>query len=160
MVIPTTAFDASFAFNDIMTSDFQCISVQGDISYIITDYEKASKMVNFSYKDKKEYAEVLKEAKQKMAKRIINLAKVYVTKFISGKNVREAIISADELAGMLKETMKDDETVKEFGLELISISILGILAQADTRKALEAATREEIGVLNVSPDLLETLSAT
>lgn len=40
--------------------------------------------------------------------------------------------------------MKDDETVKEFGLELISISILGILAQADTRKALEAATREEI----------------
>ena len=144
MVIPTTAFDASFAFNDIMTSDFQCISVQGDISYIITDYEKASKMVNFSYKDKKEYAEVLKEAKQKMAKRIINLAKVYVTKFISGKNVREAIISADELAGMLKETMKDDETVKEFGLELISISILGILAQADTRKALEAATREEI----------------
>lgn len=144
MVVPTTAFDTSFAFNDIMTSDFQCISVQGDISYVITDYEKASKMVNFSYKDKKEYAEVLKEAKQKMAKRIINLAKVYVTKFISGKNVRAAIISADELAGKLKETMKDDETVKEFGLELISISILGILAQADTRKALEAATREEI----------------
>ena len=144
MVVPTTAFDASFAFTDIMTSDFQCISVQGDISYIITDYEKASKMVNFSYKDKKEYAEVLKEAKQKMAKRIINLAKVYVTKFISGKNVREAIISADELAGALKTAMKNDETIQEFGLELISISILGILAQSDTRKALEAATREEI----------------
>ena len=144
MVVPTTAFDASFAFTDIMTSDFQCISVQGDISYIITDYEKASKMVNFSYKDKKEYAEVLKEAKQKMAKRIINLAKVYVTKFISGKNVREAIISADELAGALKTAMKNDETIREFGLELISISILGILAQNDTRKALEAATREEI----------------
>lgn len=144
MVVPTTAFDASFAFTDIMTSDFQSISVQGDISYIITDYEKASKMVNFSYRDKKEYAEVLKEAKQKMAKRIINLTKVYVTKFISGKNVREAIISADELAGALKTAMKNDETIQEFGLELISISILGILAQNDTRKALEAATREEI----------------
>lgn len=144
MVVPTTAFDASFAFTDIMTSDFQSISVQGDISYIITDYEKASKMVNFSYKDKKEYAEVLKEAKQKMAKRIINLTKVYVTKFISGKNVREAIISADELAGTLKTAMKNDETIQEFGLELISISILGIMAQNDTRKALEAATREEI----------------
>lgn len=144
MVVPTTAFDASFAFTDIMTSDFQSISVQGDISYIITDYEKASKMVNFSYKDKKEYTEVLKEAKQKMAKRIINLTKVYVTKFISGKNVREAIISADELAGTLKTAMKNDETIQEFGLELISISILGIMAQNDTRKALEAATREEI----------------
>lgn len=144
MVVPATAFDASFVFNDIMTSDFQSINVQGDISYVITDYEKASKMVDFSYKGKKEYLTVLTEAKQKMAKRIMNLAKVYVTKFISGKNVRDAIISADELANTLRENMKEDETIKEFGLELISISILGILAQSDTRKALEAATREEI----------------
>ncbi len=144
MVIPATAFDASFAFNEIMTSDFQGVNVQGDISYVITDYERASKMVDFSYKGKKEYAAVLTEARQKMAKRIMNLAKVYVTKFISGKNVREAIISADELAGTLRENMKEDETIQEFGLELISISILGILAQSDTRKALEAATREEI----------------
>lgn len=144
MVIPATAFDASFVFNDIMTADFQSINVQGDISYVITDYEKASKMVDFSYKGKKEYLTVLTEAKQKMAKRIMNLAKVYVTKFISGKNVRDAIISADELAGTLRENIKEDETIKEFGLELISISILGILAQSDTRKALEAATREEI----------------
>ena len=42
MVIPTTAFDAGFAFNDIMTLDFQCVNVQGDISYVITDYEMAS----------------------------------------------------------------------------------------------------------------------
>ena len=144
MVIPTTAFDTSFAFNDIMTSDFQCVSVQGDISYIITDYEKAAQMVDFSYRDKKEYAVILKEAKQKMAKRIINLAKVHVAKLISGKSVREAIICADELAEALKTGMKNDKTIQTFGLEMISVSILSVLAQADTRKALEAATREEI----------------
>lgn len=144
MVIPATAFDTSFAFSDILTLDFQNISVQGDISYVITDYEKASKMVNFSYKDKKEYAAVLNDAKQKMAKRIINLAKVYVTKFAREKSVRDAIMAADELAAILKADMKEDETLREFGLELISVSILGIMAQSDTRKALEAATREEI----------------
>ena len=144
MVIPTTAFDTNFAFNDIMTADFQCVSVQGDISYVITDYEKAAQMVDFSYKDKKEYAVVLAEARQKMAKRIINLAKVHVAKLVSGKSVREAIVSADELAGTLKAGMKNDRTIQTFGLELISVSILGVLAQADTRKALEAATREEI----------------
>ena len=144
MVIPATAFDTSFAFNDIMTADFQCVSVQGDISYVITDYEKAAQMVDFSYKDKKEYALVLAEARQKMAKRIINLAKVHVAKLVSGKSVREAIVSADELAGTLKAGMKNDRTIQTFGLELISVSILGVLAQADTRKALEAATREEI----------------
>ena len=145
IVIPATAFDASFAFDDIMTSDFQSVSVQGDISYIITDYEKAAKMVNFSYtKNKTEYAEILNEAKSKMSKRIINLAKVYVTKYMRNKAVRSAIVSGDELAAELRESMKDDASIQEFGLQLLSISILGILAKAETRKALEAATREEI----------------
>ena len=145
MVMPATAFDASFAFNDIMTSDFQSVNVQGDISYAVVDYEKASRMVDFSYKsNRKEYLMTLNEAKQKMAKRILNLAKVYITKFISTKQVRTAIISEDELAEALRTGMKNDETINGFGLELISISILGISAQADTRKALEAATREEI----------------
>ena len=145
IVIPATAFDASFVFDDIMTSDFQSISVQGDISYTITDYEKAAKMVNFSYKNnKKEYEEVLAEAKVKMAKQIMNLAKVYVTKFLSMKAVREALVSSDALAAEVWENMKKDETLQEFGLQLLSISILGISAKAETRKALEAATREEI----------------
>lgn len=145
MVIPATAFDSSFAYDDILTSDFQKISVQGDISYIIADYERASRMVDFSYKDnRKEYEATLSEARVKMAKRIMNLAKVYIAKFISTKQVREAIQSADELAETLRIALKEDGTIQEFGLQVLAVSILGILPQPDTRKALEAATREEI----------------
>ena len=145
IVVPATAFDAPFAFDGIMTSDFQDVSVQGDISYTISDYEKASRMVDFSYKNtKKENQTALAEAKQKMAKRMINLAKVYATKFMSTRDVRTAMISGDALAEALRENLKQDMTMREFGLELISVSILGILAKPDTQKALEAATREEI----------------
>lgn len=145
IVIPATAFDAPFAFDGIMTSDFQDVSVQGDISYTISDCEKAARMVDFSYKNtKKENQVALAEAKQKMAKRMINLAKVYATKFMSTRDVRAAIISGDALAETLRENLRQDTTMREFGLELISVSILGILAKPDTQKALEAATREEI----------------
>ena len=145
IVVPATAFDAPFAFDGIMTSDFQDVSVQGDISYTISDYERASRMVDFSYKNtKKENQTVLAEAKQKMAKRMINLAKVYATKFMSTRDVRTAMISGDALAEALRENLKQDMTMREFGLELISVSILGILAKPDTQKALEAATRDEI----------------
>lgn len=145
IVVPATAFDAPFAFDGIMTSDFQDVSVQGDISYTISDYEKAARMVDFSYKNtKKENQTALAEAQQKMAKRMINLAKVYATKFMSTRDVRTAMISGDELAEALRENLKQDMTMREFGLELISVSILGILAKPDTQKALEAATREEI----------------
>lgn len=145
MVIPATAFDSSFAYDDIMTSDFQKISIQGDISYIIADYERASRMVDFSYRDnRKEYEGTLSEARAKMAKRIMNLTKVYITEFIGTKDVRAAIKSADELAEVLRNALKEDETIQELGLQILAVSILGILPQPDTRKALEAATREEI----------------
>lgn len=145
MVLPATAFDDSFVYDDIMTSDFQKINVQGDISYTIADYEKAAKMVDFSYKNvKKEQEQTLTEAKQKMAKRVMNLTKVYITKYISTKSIREVIKSMDELAEVLKTALKEDETIQELGLQVIAISILGILPQPDTRRALEAATREEI----------------
>lgn len=145
MVIPTTAFDAGFTFDDIMTSDFQSVGVQGDISYTIVDYERAAKMVNFSYtSNEKAYRELLAEERMKMAKRIMNLAKVYVTKFISERSVREAIVSGDMLAEHLRERLCQDATIQEFGLQVVSLSILGISAKPDTRKALEAATREEI----------------
>lgn len=145
MVIPMTAFDTSFAYDDIMTADFQKLNVQGDISYIIADYEKAAKMVNFSYKDtKREYETILSQAKATMAKRILNLTKVYIAKFISSRQVREAIKTAEELAQVLRNALKEDETIQEYGIKILAVSILGISPQPDTRKALEAATREEI----------------
>lgn len=144
MVLPATAIDTSFAFDELMTADYQNVNVQGDLSYVITDYEKASQMVDFSYKGKREYAQTLAQAGQNMSKRMINLAKTHVAKFIGGKNIREAIISADELAASLRAHMKDDETVQEFGLALASVTILAVQARSDTRKALEAAAREEI----------------
>lgn len=145
MVIPMTAFDTSFAYDDIMTADFQKLNVQGDISYIIADYEKAAKMVNFSYKDtKREYEAILSQAKATMAKRILNLTKVYIAKFISSRQVREAIKTAEELAQVLRNALKEDETIQEYGIKILAVSILGISPQPDTRKALEAATREEI----------------
>lgn len=145
LVVPATAFDTGFVYDDIMTLDFQKIQVQGEISYIIADYEKASRMVNFSYGNTDgAYETVLSEAKTKMARRIMSLVKVYTAKAMGVKTVKEAIRSADELAKVLGTALKGDETIQEFGLEILAVSILGILPQPDTRKALEAATREEI----------------
>lgn len=144
MIVPAVAFDTSFMFDELMTNDFQRVSVQGDISYTISNFEQASKMVDFTYINEKQYLETLAEARQKMAKRIINLTQVYVTKFLSGKSVKEAIISGDELARAIREDIVKDETILDFGLSVISISILKIQPQLETRKALEAATREEI----------------
>lgn len=145
VVIPTTAMEASFAFDDIMTSDYQKISVQGDVSYVIKNYEIAAKMLDFSYRDKAaENAAALAEAKNRMNRRILNLTRVYIARCVNEWDVRNAIKNQNVLAGQLLEALKGDQTLAEFGLEVMAVSVLGVLPQPDTRKALEAATREEI----------------
>ena len=60
LVMPATALDAPFAFDDIMTSDFQTVNVQGDITYIIEDHEKAleiSRRLSYKFTDDTEYIE-------------------------------------------------------------------------------------------------------
>ena len=52
--------------------------------------------------------------------------------------------SSDELAQVLRENLKNNEIIEGLGIEIVSVSILGIMAKPETRKALEAATREEI----------------
>ena len=85
-VVPTVSFDTFFAFNDVLTSDFQRINIQGDISYIIHDYEKVAGMIDFSYTSESGYEGKKVEAKQVMGKRITNLAKTSVSKFVNARD--------------------------------------------------------------------------
>ncbi len=143
-VIPSTAFDTSYVFNDIITNDFQNITVQGDISYVISDFEEASEKTDFSYKNQQTYMGKLAEAQSKMSKRIIGIVKAEIAQFMAAKDIRTAIQSQNDLAVKLNEAVKNNAYVKEFGLSIINISVLGISPQPKTREALEAATREEI----------------
>jgi hypothetical protein len=145
MVLPAIALDAAFIFEDIMTADFQTVSVQGDVSFVISNYGQTAKMVNFSYSEnKKQNSEIQAAAKTQMIKRVQNLLKVITAKFISGRDVKSAIKAPDELAAELREGLRKNEVMDGLGIQIMSISILGIQARPDTRKALEAATREEI----------------
>ena len=48
------------------------------------------------------------------------------------------------MADIILAALKEDETVKNLGIRILSVNVLGILARPETRKALEAAAREEI----------------
>lgn len=143
-VVPMASFDTFFAFDDVMTSDFQSINIQGDISYIIRDYEKVAGMIDFSYTGETEYENKRVEAKQVIGKRITNLAKTAASKFVNGRDVKEVIHSHEELAAFLTQEMTSNEAIKELGLEVVTVSILAVSPSLDMKKALEAATREKI----------------
>lgn len=143
--IPTTAMEVGFTYDEILTTDFQRINVQGDLSYVIEDFDKIAKVVDFTYQENEaQYTAICREARNVIEKQILNLAKVLTTKFVSGRDVRNVVRCGNELAGILKEAFESDETIKCFGIRILNVSVLAITPQLETRKALEAATREEI----------------
>lgn len=144
-VIPATEADVSFAFDDILTADFQRLNVQGDVSYVIEEYGKTAALVDFTYRAvKAEAAEAKKVAALALQRRITNRAKGYIARFLNGMDVRRAVVSGNELARYLADSLREDEMIQSLGLRIITVALLGILPQPDMRKALEAAAREQI----------------
>ena len=144
LVVPTVAIDTGFTFSDIMTLDYQSIYVQGDISFVIDDYEKAASVVDFSFRSEKEYERVLFDAKEKISNKVINAAKVSVVQLICKKDVREAVSISRELERVLLEDLKENEVLKKYGLSILGVSILSVVPGKETKQALESTTREQI----------------
>ncbi|MBQ4563650.1 MAG: hypothetical protein IJA58_04110 [Lachnospiraceae bacterium] len=145
LVIPSTAIDIGFAFDDIMTSDYQSCYVQGMITYRFLDYRQASTMLDFAFAENKaEYAEKRRTVFQAVNTRLINLAKIILIRTISVLDIRTALKSGDDLVEKLQTELCSSEILKEFGIEILNLTILGVAAKPETRKALEAAAREQI----------------
>ena len=142
LVAPTMAFDGAFAFDDLVTADYQTVCVQGAVTYIIDDYERAVKMADFAYE--RTYKAKQVAAMNLFCKRINNVIKAIVISETGNREVRAIIKQADDMADFLTEALKKDETLATLGVKILAVNILGITAKPETRKALEAAAREEI----------------
>ena len=144
MVAPSTAFDGAFAFDDVVTSDYQSVCVQGVTTYMITDYSKASKMLDFAYQTNVSTEQKIAEQMALLEKRINNIIKAIVIREVSKKDVRTIIRLADEMAQTIQDALTNDEAIEKLGVSIVAINILGINPKTETRKALEAAAREQI----------------
>ncbi len=147
--VPVTSTDADFIFEEI-TADFQKVSVQGQLTYRISDCKKAADSVDFSVDLRtKRYND---SPMTKLSKRIINIAGV-VLKDLAGKMSMTDLIGASrEIAENVLAEMRESPELRETGISVTGFSVIKISADPETSRALEAGTREEI--LRQSDDAL------
>lgn len=144
MVVPSEAFDGEFAFDELVTSDYQSVCVQGCVTYMITDYKKAASMLDFAYTPPVKTADKIDAALEVLEGRINNIIKAIVIREVSKTDVRAVLRLADELAGTIEKSLREDGAIEKLGVSIVSVNILGINPKVETRKALEAAAREQI----------------
>ncbi len=141
VVVPVGSVDTPFIFEEV-TSDFQTVTVQGQIIFRIIDRKKIAGFLNYTLNMKgKGYAS---EDPQKLPQRVINIVRVLTKKTLERLQLKDAIKSSDALAKGILEEIRENEEIDLLGIEILGLSILAILPNKETSRALEAQAREQI----------------
>lgn len=139
--VPVGSVDVPFIFEEV-TSDFQAVTIQGQITYRVSDPRKLSQLMNYSLAaNGRDYAS---EDPQKLQQRLINHAQVLTRSSLKKTPLRAALGSSDDLVASLKEGLQTADAITSLGVEVLGLSILAIKPTPETARALEAEAREQI----------------
>lgn len=140
VAIPVASTDVPFIFQEV-TSDFQDITIQGQVSFRISDAKKLSKMLNFALDTKGNY---LSEDPIKLSQRVMNRVQVLTRAELQSLPLRAALQASDSLVAKVLEKLTASEDIQSLGIEILGLSILAIKPNPETARALEAETREQL----------------
>lgn len=139
--IPIASVDVPFIFEEV-TSDFQSVTVQGQITYRVSDPNRLSQLMNFTLTaNGKDFST---DDPEKLPQRLINHTQVLTRSALKNMPLREALGSSDELVNSLRRGLQTAEAISSIGIEILGLSILAVKPTPETARALEAEARERI----------------
>lgn len=141
VVVPVGSVDVPFIFEEV-TADFQMVTVQGQITFRVIDQKKIAGLLNYTLNMKgRDY---VSEDPKKLPQRVINIVHVLTKKTLEGLLLQDAIKSSEILAKGILNEIKNNDEINLLGIEILGLSILAILPNKETARALEAQAREMI----------------
>ena len=138
--IPMESADAPFMFREV-SADFQEVTVQGQVTYRVTDPKVLATLMNFALKPNGEY---VSEDPTKLPQRVVNAVQVQLRSGLQGMSLQDLLRGSDGLVQAVREGLRRPDGLPSLGLELVSLAILAIKPTPDTARALEAKVREQI----------------
>jgi SPFH domain / Band 7 family len=141
VAVPIGSRDAGFIFQQI-ARDFQALTIQGHVTYRISEPQKAASMLNFALKaDGKTYES---DDPEKLPQRILGTVEVLAQQAVKALTLKEALQASDRIADIIASGLRSRADIASLGLEILGVSVRGVKPTPDTAKALEAEAREAI----------------
>jgi hypothetical protein len=141
VIVPVGSTDVPFIFEQL-TSDFQPVSLQGQLTYRITDPEKVAAMLDYSIDGRT--GRYRSEDPDKLAQRLVNQAQVISRTSASAIPLRDVFLAADRVAAEVFEKLNGDAALRDLGVEILTFSVFSIKPNPEMARALEAETRETL----------------
>lgn len=141
VAVPTQSIDCPFVFSEI-SSDYQVVSVQGQLTYRIADPEKTANLLNLSIDATtgKHTTEDLRI----LGQRVVNALQITTHQEVEKRKLEECIRDVQGISAAVSERLANDPTLESFGIELLGVFILAVTPTPEMSKALEAEFREQL----------------
>lgn len=141
VAVPVASREAPFIFQQV-TSDFQALTVQGQVAYRVSDPAKAASMLNFALRaDGKTYES---DDPEKLPQRILAVVEVLIQQDVQAMVLKEALRASDRISSSLARRLQTHPEIVALGLEVLGVFVLAIKPTPETARALEAEARESI----------------
>lgn len=136
--VPLGSADVPFVFNEV-TRDFQAITLQGQLTYRVSDPKKLAGLLDFSVDAEGKF---LSEDPGKLEERLVQATQVLAAGVVGKLSLREALVAGEALVEQVSAQLRKTEAVAMLGVEPLSLSILSIRPTPEMARALEAEARE------------------
>src|SRR6266478_8007637 len=140
VTVPLESADVPFAFQE-STVDFQSVSIQGQLTYRVSDPKKLASLLDFSVSANGVYRS---EDGRKLPERLVHTLQTLMRNETQKMALRDALIGSGALSGSVFAGLKSSEAVAQLGVEILNLSLLSIRPTPEMAKALEAEAREEL----------------
>lgn len=141
VAVPIASTDMPFIFEET-TADFQTITIQGQVTYRVSDAKKLASLMNFTLAPGGQtYAS---DDPQKLPQRVINIVNVLARAELQKLPLRQAIRASEGIVRAVRQGLSGSSEIASLGLEVLGLSILAIKPVPETARALEAETREQL----------------
>jgi len=140
VAVPLASRDVPFAFSEV-TADFQPVTVQGQLTYRITDARRLAGLLDFSVGPSGQF---VSDDPDKVPDRLIQAAQTFARAVIQRQTLREALVSSDSLVTQVIARLRESEPVRMLGAEILSLAVLAIKPTPEMARAMEADAREAL----------------
>jgi len=138
--VPVGSSDLQFVFQ-LLTSDFQNVTVQGQLTYRVVEPRKVADLLNFTIGSAGQY---VSDDPQKLGQRLINEAQTASAAAVSQMPMRDALRSSEQVGSAIIEGLRSSHSVQMLGIEPVRVSVVAITPTPEMSRALEAEARERL----------------
>jgi hypothetical protein len=138
--LPVSSIDVPYAFTEV-SSDFQDVTVQGNLTYRIVEPLKLAGLLDYSVDVRGRY---LSDDPSKLSERLVQAAQTGARRFIQTQPLRDVLIGSAALVEAVTAALRASPTVAQLGVEVLEVAVAMIKADPEMSKALQAEAREQL----------------